>query len=59
MTVKDPVCGRQVSPDQARFSTDVEGTKYYFCSEECKQKFEDDPRRYVDVPGTASASPKP
>lgn len=58
MTVKDPVCGRQVSTDQAQYSTDVEGKKYYFCSEECKQKFEDDPRRYVEVPGTVSAAPQ-
>lgn len=46
----DPVCGREVQEDvaqaQALFSSYLM-RRYYFCSAGCKQRFEQDPRRYV------------
>lgn len=39
----DPVCGMTVDPDAAAGSHEHEGTTYYFCSEHCLHKFEQDP----------------
>ena len=36
--VRDPVCGTFVTPGDARSLTS-KGTTYYFCSDECRQKF--------------------
>ncbi len=44
---KDPVCGMSIDPASARYSTTYNGTKYYFCSENCLNKFKADPARYV------------
>jgi len=50
---KDPVCGREISPARAEKA----GRKilygdqtYYFDSDECKQQFQKDPRRYAATP---------
>jgi P-type Cu+ transporter len=45
---KDPVCGMDVVPGQARGgSADHAGKTYWFCSQGCREKFVADPRRYV------------
>jgi membrane fusion protein, copper/silver efflux system len=46
---KDPVCGVEVAirkADKAGLRVSHGGKTYYFHDEECKQKFEKDPRRY-------------
>ena len=48
--VVDPVCGATVDKTTSHVS-DYQGQHYYFCSEDCKQEFEDDPERYVDWGG--------
>ncbi len=48
----DPVCGTTVDQSTSLFS-DFEGQHYYFCSEDCKREFDDDPERYVGWGGTA------
>ena len=40
--MKDPVCGMDVDPVTSRKSV-YEGFSYFFCSESCLRKFEDDP----------------
>ncbi len=45
--VKDPVCGMDVDPKDAAGQVDYQGKTYYFCSLECKQKFEKTPKQYV------------
>ncbi|HEX4104481.1 MAG TPA: YHS domain-containing protein [Candidatus Paceibacterota bacterium] len=45
--VKDVVCGKQIDPDTAMFTSNYKGTTYYFCSEGCKQKFDADPETYA------------
>ncbi len=41
----DPVCGMKV--DEKIASLSHKGTKTeYFCSEECKKKFEENPKQY-------------
>ena len=52
----DPVCGMTIDPARAR-SSDVGGTKHYFCSQRCLEKFEADPAKYTQPKITAPAPP--
>ena len=47
MDAKDPVCGMDVERDEAAGQTDFQGKTYYFCSTECKEKFDKSPQMYV------------
>ncbi len=47
-TVTDPVCGMEIEPMNAAAQTTYQGNTYYFCSQECKSKFDKDPQKYVD-----------
>ncbi len=42
----DPVCGMSVDPARAKHTCEYEGETYYFCSNHCVQKFQDDPQAY-------------
>ena len=44
---KDPVCGMQVSEQQANATAEYKGQKIYFCSTDCKEKFDQNPERYA------------
>jgi Cu+-exporting ATPase len=44
---KDPVCGMTVDENSAAASSDYLGQRYYFCSENCAQKFAANPEAYV------------
>ena len=46
-TLKDPVCGMDVTPATAVSSTEHNGTTYYFCSEDCFRTFNADPDSYT------------
>ena len=47
-TVKDPVCGMDVTSGQARGgSAEHAGTTYWFCSPSCRDKFVANPSKYV------------
>jgi YHS domain-containing protein len=43
----DPVCGMEVQRDRAAGSTLYDGTRYYFCSEDCKLTFDGNPEQFV------------
>ena len=45
-TDTDPVCGMTVQTDKAK-SAVHDGTVYYFCSNECRDRFEQAPRLYI------------
>jgi L-lactate dehydrogenase len=47
---KDPVCGMEINDGQVRSRTLYMGEKYFFCSENCKMKFENNPEKYSNVP---------
>jgi Cu+-exporting ATPase len=47
---RDPVCGMNVNPATAKFATEREGKKYYFCCRGCLEKFEADPAKYLHQP---------
>lgn len=44
---KDPVCGMDVDPKTAKFKSDYQGKVYFFCSEDCKVKFDQNPEVFV------------
>ncbi len=48
----DPVCGQTVVEDN-EMSADYSGEIYYFCSEDCRNEFIDDPERFVGWGGTS------
>jgi Cu+-exporting ATPase len=45
--VTDPVCGMKISKSWAVAQMEYRGETYYFCIEECREKFALDPQRYV------------
>ena len=44
----DPVCKMEVNPASAEAQSEYEGQTFYFCSTECKRKFDTEPQRYID-----------
>ncbi|MGH7315049.1 MAG: YHS domain-containing protein [Candidatus Rokuibacteriota bacterium] len=44
----DPVCKMEVNPASAAAQSEYEGQTFYFCSKECKRKFDADPIRHLD-----------
>lgn len=54
----DPVCEMEVNPASAEAQSEYAGVTFYFCSEECKQKFDDNPRQYLDETDLAEARAK-
>ena len=45
--VKDLVCGMDVKEEEGADYFFYKGRKYYFCSKMCKQKFDENPEKYV------------
>jgi len=45
--VKDPVCGMKIKASEAKFKSEYKGKTYYFCSSDCKAKFEKEPEKYA------------
>ena len=46
----DPVCGMQIKhEDKSQQYMSVNGHSYYFCTEKCRNEFEQDPAKYTDV----------
>ncbi len=39
-SAKDPVCGMDLKPAEAKFSSASEGQTWFFCSAQCKEQFE-------------------
>jgi YHS domain-containing protein len=46
-TLKDPVCGMEVTYETAQARSEYNGQTYYFDSLECKETFDKDPEKYV------------
>jgi P-type Cu+ transporter len=51
----DPVCGMEVNPVSAEAQSEYGGQSFYFCSVECKQKFDRNPEQYIDETDRAEA----
>ncbi len=43
----DPVCGMQVEEQNAAGQSDYQGKTYYFCSQGCKNKFDQNPEQFA------------
>lgn len=43
----DPVCSMEIEERTAEFTSEYDSKTYYFCSEHCKEQFENDPEEYV------------
>lgn len=48
----DPVCGMKIDENETEFQSTYGGKDFYFCSEECETKFDENPEHYA----TASAA---
>jgi YHS domain-containing protein len=44
---RDPVCNMEVNEQNAPAQTRYQGQNYYFCSEQCKQKFDQNPQQFA------------
>ena len=47
-TVKDVVCGMDIDPNSASSQMEHQGKTYYFCSDDCHDKFVAEPENYAD-----------
>jgi voltage-gated potassium channel len=54
--VIDPVCGAEVDPRTTSFSVDFNGVKFYFDSHECKDAFEKNPDRFMEMQRVVEAT---
>jgi YHS domain-containing protein len=45
---KDPVCGMDVDPQSAEYTSDYRGKTYYFCSFDCKRQFDLEPEAFTN-----------
>jgi YHS domain-containing protein len=43
----DPVCGMDVNENNAPAKTEYNDVTYYFCSQNCRDEFEEDPEEYI------------
>ena len=46
MKVKDPVCGMEVEPENAFARRENQRGVFFFCSQNCVNKFDAEPHRY-------------
>jgi Cu+-exporting ATPase len=46
-TVKDPVCGMDIDPNNAVAKEEYQNKTYYFCSVACHDKFKAEPQKYI------------
>lgn len=46
---KDPVCGMSVNVSSAKYVSDHQGQKYYFCCAHCQSSFEKDPGQFLNA----------
>jgi Cu+-exporting ATPase len=53
----DPVCGMDISAEDAVGTVEHDGRLYYFCSNSCIDKFNENPKRYLE-PTSAEPPPK-
>ena len=44
---KDPVCGMMVDEGTAKWTSEHQGRRFYFCSSGCKASFDRNPAKFV------------
>ena len=53
-THRDPVCNMEVDERSAAGRSQYQGEDYYFCSQDCKQKFDRNPEQYTRQKGQSA-----
>ena len=53
----DPVCGMEVTPEDAVGSFEYKGQEYYFCNESCLEQFRANPQQFLAPPSERIAPP--
>jgi YHS domain-containing protein len=53
----DPVCFAIVDEDSAQFRSTYKNHEYYFCTNFCKKKFEENPKRYTRISSDINIDP--
>ena len=43
----DPICKMNVDEKTAKWTSDYQGRKYYFCAPGCERMFDKDPAKYA------------
>jgi YHS domain-containing protein len=43
----DPVCGMKIDEAKTGWKAGYAGVTYYFCSSDCRTKFEEDPGEFI------------
>ena len=44
---KDPVCGMELNIENTEERSEYWGRTFYFCSDQCRNKFDENPAQYV------------
>lgn len=52
----DVVCGMVVDEEQAAGTSEYLNRTYYFCSEDCKNKFDQKPEQYIVKSGAGTST---
>lgn len=45
--VRDPVCGMEINLENAEERSLYQGETFYFCSDQCRNKFDEEPSRFI------------
>jgi len=53
--VKDPVCGMTIEDTAAVATSEYGGRRYYFCSQDCKAEFDENPSDYAEAPAEGTS----
>ena len=43
----DPVCGMELNVEDTKERAEFNGQTYYFCSDQCRNKFDQNPAQYT------------
>ena len=52
-----PVCFAIVDEDSAQFQSTYKDREYYFCTNFCKKKFDENPKKYSKIPSDINIEP--
>ncbi len=53
----DPVCYKVIDEDEAACRITHKGQEFYFCSDFCRKKFEENPGKYATVARSMDIGP--